>query len=324
MITDLDPPTAPVSPVQLIFAVTPLDLDLSSPGFVQRPACGYALAETFTWEIPSGAPITQTGDYTLRTTSNTASDRNNYTVKLIDSANYAGTGVTYSNEVSFSITVTDPCLTTTLTDFTIPNVSIEAGLTDTFSFIEVTDSAATAVTNPTICGARTYTVTELVAGVSTAQTIVTFNNDASGAAHTLVTVTMDENTDVGIHNMQLVVSLPDATYPTLVKTFTVTILTPVCQCSLLTWDLPSSESFSTTVKKIPSDAFTIAMSTVNVASKSASPKIRACYIPSGPSCSEVTTITSMVEYDTNADPMVFPSYFTRSGNVVTINAVDNT
>lgn len=31
----------------------------------------------------------------------------------------------------------------------------------------------------------------------------------------------------------------------------------------------------------------------------------------------------MVEYDTNASPMVFPTYFTRSGNVVTINADDN-
>lgn len=57
--------------------------------------------------------------------------------------------------------MTDPCLTTVLTDFTVPNVSIEAGLTDVFEFIEVTDSAATAVSQATICGERTYTVYEL-------------------------------------------------------------------------------------------------------------------------------------------------------------------
>ena len=57
-ITRIDPPTAPGSTEQLIFALSPLDIDLSSPGFVQQPACGYALAETFTWEIEAAAPIT--------------------------------------------------------------------------------------------------------------------------------------------------------------------------------------------------------------------------------------------------------------------------
>lgn len=72
-----------------------------------------------------------------------------------------------------------------------------------------------------------------------AQSLVTVTVDPTGAAHKLVTVTMDETNDVGVHNMRLVVSLPDATYPPLTKAFTVTILTPVCLCSLLTWDMPS-------------------------------------------------------------------------------------
>lgn len=102
VITDLDPPTAPTSTEQLIFATSPLVIDLSSPGFVQRPACGYALAETFTWEIETGAPITQTSDYVISIESNDAAERkDDYVVKLIDSANYAGTGVTYANEIEF-------------------------------------------------------------------------------------------------------------------------------------------------------------------------------------------------------------------------------
>lgn len=119
--------------------------------------------------------------------------------------------------------------------------------------------------------------------------------------------------------MQLVVSLPDSNYPPLIKTFTVTILTPVCDCTLLTWTAPSAEAFSTTVKKIPSDTFTISKSTVFETSKAASPKIRACYITGGPSCDETTVITSMVEQGTT-----FPTYFTRSGDQLTINSVDNT
>lgn len=72
------------------------------------------------------------------------------------------------------------------------------------------------------------------------------------------------------------------------------------------------------MKKIPSDTFTISKSTVVEDSKSASPKIRACYIDGGPSCDETTVITSMVEYGST-----FPSYFTRSGDDVTVDADDN-
>ena len=118
--------------------------------------------------------------------------------------------------------------------------------------------------------------------------------------------------------MRLVVNLPDGTYPTLEVDFTVEILTPVCDCTLLVWNPPSSQTESTSVKKIPSDTWTIAKSTVDAASKDASPKIRACYIVGGPSCDETTVITSMVEYGST-----FPSYFVRSGDDVTVNADDN-
>lgn len=129
---------------------------------------------------------------------------------------------------------------------------------------------------------------------------------------------MDEDNDVGVHNMRLVVSLPDALYPTLEKDFTVEILTPVCDCTLLLWENPTAETFFTTVKKIPSDEFTISKATVTEESKSTSPKIRACYVAANLNCDETTTITTMVEYQST-----FPSYFSRSGDVVTVNADDN-
>lgn len=118
--------------------------------------------------------------------------------------------------------------------------------------------------------------------------------------------------------MRLTVSLPDAIYPSLIVDFEVEILTPVCDCSLLEWTAPSPETFSTTVKKIPSDVFTISKSTVTEVSKEASPKIRACYVNGGPSCSETTVITTMVEYGST-----FPSYMSRAGDDVTVNSVLN-
>lgn len=88
----------------------------------------------------------------------------------------------------------DPCLTTVLTDFNVPDVSIEAGLTNNFEFDEVTDSAAIAVSKPTICGARTYTVYKLdQQSQQQAQTLVTFTAGVNGGKHTLKTVTMNED-----------------------------------------------------------------------------------------------------------------------------------
>ena len=118
--------------------------------------------------------------------------------------------------------------------------------------------------------------------------------------------------------MRLVVSLPDVTYTPLTVDFTVVILTPVCDCTLLEWTAPVPETFSTTVKKIPSDVFTISKSTVTEVSKDASPKIRACYIDGGPSCSESTVITTMVE-----NGSTFPTYMSRAGDDVTVNSDDN-
>lgn len=81
----------------------------------------------------------------------------------------------------------------------------------------------------------------------------------------------DEDTEVGVHNMVFRVTLPDSTYPVLRIPFTVDIQIPTCDCTLLLWDPPVAENFSTTVKKIPSDEFTITMGTANEASKSDNP-----------------------------------------------------
>jgi hypothetical protein len=61
------------------------------------------------------------------------------------------------------------------------------------------------------------------------------------------------------------------------------------------------------------------MATVIPASKSASPKIRACYIEGATPCDETTVITEIIE-----NGSVFPTYFLRDANVITVNADSNT
>lgn len=123
VIVSLDPPTMPTTLEYLIFATSPLSIDLSSPGFQQVPACGYYLVETFTWDIPAGAPITENTSggsrYVIDTASTTPADDGTYAVTLNLSALYATLVTTYTQSISFTVTVTDPCLTTTIAAFTL-------------------------------------------------------------------------------------------------------------------------------------------------------------------------------------------------------------
>ena len=58
--------------------------------------------------------------------------------------------------------------------------------------------------------------------------------------------------------------------------FNVVVTTPTCECNRITWDAPTAQTLSTTVKKSPADTLTISHGSVNSASLLASPQIRAC------------------------------------------------
>ena len=80
--------------------------------------------------------------------------------------------------------------------------------------------------------------------------------------------------------MKLVIKLGNigkAAYPTLTKTFNFIVDNATCDCSLLTWDLPSAQTLSTTVKRANIAKLAINKATVNAASKTTTPAIRRCY-----------------------------------------------
>jgi len=169
-----------------------------------------------------------------------------------------------------------------------------------------------------MCGARSFQIVEVIGGIENSQSIVTYQVVSPGVSHKLIITTQNESNDVGMHSMILRVTLPDPTYPTLDVAFNVDIQAPTCDCSLLTWDAPAPQAFSTTVLKVPSDEFTILMYTANEASKAGSPKIRACY-PNTP-CLETTLVTDVV-----ATGSVLPAIFawTMNDNRITVNADGN-
>ena len=136
VITRLDPPTAPTATAYSLFATSDLTIDLSTPGFLQFPACGYYLVETFKWTIPAGAPITEdtTSKYKIKVSSRDPLKHGDYTVGLQLSALYATLTQTHVKDITFTVSVTDPCRTTVFTAFTLTTMTFQAGQSTTQDF----------------------------------------------------------------------------------------------------------------------------------------------------------------------------------------------
>ena len=174
MLTDIIPPPAPTTGINYsIFALSDLIINLSSPGFVQTPACGYTLTESITWTLPNFSPIVvdTSNKYKITVRSTRNLDDKVYPLIIRNTVSYlnsAGQTQNWTPQQSFSVTITDPCLTTVITDFTLDNITIKCGETKTVDFNWPTDSAALAVNSPDICGTRTYTLTEVISGADVA------------------------------------------------------------------------------------------------------------------------------------------------------------
>lgn len=150
VITHLTNTNLPTNTAYTIFDPTPLLVDVSTPGFNQVPNCGYYLFKTFTWDIPSGAPaITAISDnsYGISVKSTDANHAGTPTVTLNISALHGATLVTYTNSVTFTVTLTDPCLTTIITNFSLPNKSMQTGQSVTWNYQEPTHSAGNTVSD---------------------------------------------------------------------------------------------------------------------------------------------------------------------------------
>jgi len=115
--------------------------------------------------------------------------------------------------------------------------------------------------------------------------------------------------------------LADTAYPVLEIDFDLVIQPATCDCKLLNWIYPGAQSIITTVKKEVPDTLTINHAVVDETSKDTTPAIRACYrtdLGAAPGCDEATAITQVIE-----EGDVLPTYFSMSGDVLTIDATDN-
>lgn len=156
VITQIDPPTAPTTSDSTYIVFATAKTITLTPQFEQVPACGYTLTGTPAWTIPATAPITESGSdpyvLTVTSTDGLAHHAVNPLIVQLD-ATYQGSS--WSANLAFDVTITDPCRTSTITSITLVQMSVVLGVEGLQNFAEAIDSAGTTY-GAAVCGTRTY------------------------------------------------------------------------------------------------------------------------------------------------------------------------
>jgi len=114
---------------------------------------------------------------------------------------YSTQSFTETYTISFTVTIIDPCETTTLNDavFTPSTLSVVNGATATVTFPEVTDTVEVANNIDTLCQQRTYTLLEADGATPAIFLVLT---GAAGGPYT-ITASPTIDSHVGTFNMKL-------------------------------------------------------------------------------------------------------------------------
>ena len=114
---------------------------------------------------------------------------------------YSVQSFTETDTITFTVTIIDPCETTTINDavFSPTTLTVTNGATADITFTEVTDSVEVANNIDTLCQGRTYTL--LMNDESTAADILTLSGTAPGPYTITASPTLDSS--VGSHTYKL-------------------------------------------------------------------------------------------------------------------------
>jgi hypothetical protein len=174
---------------------------------------------------------------------------------------------------SFSVTLVDPCLTTTLTlPTTIAAFSITAfsGVATTITFMPATDSKATSAGVASLCGPRVYTIIEAKPAGFT-----TIIPPAAGQEYTsawTLSELSNSQTDVGSWTMTLSVTLQNyPSVPAATKVTTATVLDPCASATINTQALITTLTYQITFNSSPYTIMSFMMNSDSVGTAKANP-----------------------------------------------------
>lgn len=292
--------------------------------WVQSPACGHAYTDSFTWtglntyvvqdaNSPGRAVVSATALAAVGTHAVTVANSPTVTAN----SKYAGGASTPfaagNDKVSFTITIVNPCTSTTLNTITVSGTTssnpysktVIDGATGAVTFVRPTTTAEDTNKITAVCGATTYTIHKDNQGGS-----FTFNAAwaviSGPAANGQYTLTVDTTKDTNLiateatvtHNLFIRARLDDYNSVESYTAVNIVVSAATCSCNALAWAAPSS-GVDITAQVINAGLSEVdkvmAKPDPDTAARATDPTFDKCYIGnSPPGCSgdgQITAIT---------------------------------
>lgn len=249
-ITNVASPTAPSTAGGWTLTYNVYDnslaIDLSTIAYPQTPLCGYTVSETFTWTIPSGAPITVDSANPEKVNVQTTDDTKHgtYTLTLQNAISHANGSWTPS--MTFDVNVVDPCRTTAINSVDVAaGMTLELGNTATLDFLEAVDAVETSTQLKAICGTKSYVVID-PANSNNAVSWISIAPKSGVAGTYTITASPTNESFIGTQSYALFTTLDDYdnehNHPGRTDTLTVVVNQATCDCSQVVRDNPTAST----------------------------------------------------------------------------------
>lgn len=311
-------------------------IDLTSLVYVQAPPCGYAYTSSLTWTglttfitTPSNFILDVFSQDTTVGGTTSAAPSQTYTMTLANDITIASNGPAGSSTfaasgatITFTITITNPCWTTTIPQINTFNpataMTVVNGASVVQEYTRPVNGVETSTKRALICGAYAFEVYQ-----DTSDTALSVNwikiAEKSGSpgqylftADTSVSLTLLTNVSPRSYTVQIKAYLVD--YP-VVKTYTtktVEITGATCDCSKLAWDAPTvpTPTFAVAATGTP----TLVLPVANKGAQATSFGFDACY-KLGSGCAETGRFQAgSIKYDDKVTTggVALPSWITFS------------
>ena len=292
--------------------------------WVQSPACGHAYTDSFTWtglntyvvqdaNSPGRVVVSATALAAVGTHAVTVANSPTVTAN----SKYAGGASTPfaagNDKVSFTITIVNPCTSTTLNTITVSGTTssnpysktVIDGATGAVTFVRPTTTAEDTNKITAVCGATTYTIHKDNQGgsftFSAAWAVI-----SGPAANGQYTLTIDTTKDTNLiateatvtHNLFIRARLDDYNSVESYTAVDIVVSAATCSCNALAWAAPSS-GVDITAQVINAGLSEVdkvmAKPDPDAAARATDPTFDKCYIGnSPPGCSgdgQITAIT---------------------------------
>lgn len=226
-------------------------------------------------------------------------------------------------DTDYTLTVSNPCPTTTVAAITFSpsSITVEDGSTATSEFVipsDAVDDAASPLQY--LCGTKTYAITDSNGAAVSTWAVIT--DSATEGSKTLTITPGSYGSDITAsvsETLTITTELADwGANSGSTATIAVTLNPITCSCAALAWSAPTAGT--TTVAIDASVTPTLPVPTSSTSATSSTPAFARCYMSGGAGCATTGSYASGdVKYDDNTNSGTsLPSWITYDGTTLTV------